>query len=70
MSIACWERAEMLTDMARVLVRFGIALLTLALLARLGDLSAANQIGDDLALLTSGATIILGAGYLRFGRRH
>jgi hypothetical protein len=57
-------------DVARILIRLGVILLILASLARLGGLTKANLIGDDLALLSSAGTILVGAAYLRFARRH
>jgi hypothetical protein len=56
-------------DAARMLIRIGVILLLLALLARLGGLSAANLVGDDLAVLTSLGVIASGAAYLWFSRR-
>jgi hypothetical protein len=50
-------------------IRIGVVLLLLALLARLGGLSAANLVGDDLAVLASLGVIASGAAYLWFSRR-
>jgi hypothetical protein len=52
-----------------MLIRIGVILLVLALLARLGGLSEANLIGDDLAVLASLGVIATGAAYLWFSRR-
>jgi hypothetical protein len=59
----------MTTQVARLLIRIGVILLVLALLARLGGLSKANLIGDDLAVLASLGIIATGAAYLWFSRR-
>ncbi|GAA2759439.1 hypothetical protein [Actinopolymorpha rutila] len=58
----------MAAEAARLLVRLGVILLGLALLARLGELSPASLVVDDLACLTSTGTIALGAGYLWWAR--
>jgi hypothetical protein len=58
----------MTTQAARVLIRIGVILLVLALLARLGGLSEADLIGDDLAVLVSLGIIATGAAYLRVSR--
>jgi hypothetical protein len=59
----------MTTQAARLLIRIGVILLVLALVARLGGLSEANLIGDDLAVLASLGIIATGAAYLWFSRR-
>lgn len=56
-------------EVARMLIRVGVILLVLALLARLAGLSRANLIGDDLAVLASLGIIATGVMYLRFSRR-
>ena len=56
-------------EAARMLIRIGVILLVLALLARLAGLSTANLIGDDLAILASLGIIATGAAFLRFSRR-
>lgn len=56
-------------EVARMLIRVGVILLVLALLARLAGLSTANLIGDDLAVLASLGIIATGAAFLRFSRR-
>jgi hypothetical protein len=58
----------MMREVARIFIRLGLILLALALLARLGVLSAADRIGDDLAVLASLGVIVTGAVYLRFSR--
>lgn len=56
-------------EAAHMLIRIGVILLVLALLARLAGLSTANLIGDDLAILASLGIIATGAAFLRFSRR-
>lgn len=58
-----------MTQAARMLIRIGFILLVMALLARLGGLSEANLVGDDLAVLVSIGVIALGVVYLRLSRR-
>lgn len=57
----------MLKQAASLLVRLGLIMLVLALLARFSGLSGANLVGDDLAILVSLAVVIAGASYTRFG---
>lgn len=42
-------------------------MLVLSLLARLASLSKANLIGDDLAILATGAVIVFGVLLARYG---
>ena len=58
----------MTAQAARVLIRIGVILLVMALLARLVGLSSADLVGDDLAILSSLGVIAVGAAYLRFSR--
>jgi hypothetical protein len=55
----------LILDLGRFLVGIGLALLIMSLLARLANLSAANQVGDDLAIVTSLLVVLLGAASLR-----
>ena len=52
---------------ARLLVRLGAAMLVLALVARLSNLSRANLVGDDLAIMATGSVVLLGVLLARFG---
>lgn len=52
---------------ARLLIKLGVAMLILSLLVRLANLSKANLVGDDLAILATAAVIVLGVLLARFG---
>ena len=53
---------------AKVLIKIGVVLLILAVLARFGGLSRANAIGDDLAIAASALLIAVCGAYARYGR--
>ena len=42
-------------------------MLVLALVARLSNLSRANLVGDDLAIMATGSVVLLGVLLARFG---
>lgn len=52
---------------AQLLIRMGIALFVMALVVRLADTTQASRAGDDLALVTSAAVVVVGALFARFG---
>jgi len=56
-------------DMGRFFVGIGLTLLVMSLLVRLAKLSAADQVGDDLAIITSTLVVVLGAVVLRRSSR-
>jgi hypothetical protein len=53
----------------RFFVGIGLTLLVMSLLVRLAKLSAADQVGDDLAVITSTLVVVLGAVVLRRSSR-
>ena len=59
----------MTVDVGRFFVGMGLTLLVMSLLVRLAKLSAADQVGDDLAVITSTLVVILGAAVLRRSSR-
>jgi len=56
-------------DVGRFFVGIGLTLLVMSLLVRLAKLSAADQVGDDLAIITSTLVVVLGAVVLRRSSR-
>lgn len=44
----------------RLMTAIGVTLLFLALVVRLAPLSAANEVGDDLAIMVSALVILIG----------
>jgi len=59
----------LIVDIGRFFVGIGLALLIMSLLVRLANLSAADQVGDDLAIVTSALVVLLGAVILRHSSR-
>ena len=59
----------MTVDVGRFFVGIGLTLLVMSLLVRLAKLSAADQVGDDLAVITSTLVVVLGAVVLRRSSR-
>lgn len=56
----------MLSDAARVVVRFGMTFLVLAVLLRMLPMAPASRIGDDLAILVNALVVVVAGAY---GRR-
>ena len=59
----------MIGNVGRLFVSIGLTLLVLSLVVRLAHLSKANQIGDDLAIITSALVVAVGALASRYGSR-
>ena len=57
-----------LRQIAQLMVRMGLILLTLAILLRLVSTSASSAIANDLAIGASLLVTLSAAAYLRFGR--
>ena len=51
-----------------MLMRMGLALFVMALLVRFAEPTQTSRGGDDLALATSAAVVVVGALFARFGR--
>jgi hypothetical protein len=68
---ACPEEVspQLTVDVGRFFVGIGLTLLVMSLLVRLAKLSAADQVGDDLAVITSTLVVVLGAVVLRRSSR-
>lgn|GEM_PF-6678541 len=62
------EVEEAARQAAQLLVRAGLIMLVLSVLARFGGLSPASVVGDDLALLVSAVLVLTGWAYARFGK--
>lgn len=58
----------MMKASARALMTIGIVLLFLAVVARFGGLSAANAVGDDLAIGASAVLVVVTGTFARYGR--
>lgn len=59
----------MTRDMARLLVKIGIALLALSLLCRFIATTASARMGDNLAIIACVLMIAVGVLYIRFSKR-
>jgi len=60
----------MISNVGRVFLSIGLALLLMSLLVRVASLSKADQVGDDLAIVSSAAVALVGAAASRYGSRH
>lgn len=59
----------MTSGIGRLFVAIGLTLLVMSLVVRLASLSRADRVGDDLAVISSAAVVLVGAVASRHGSR-
>ena len=59
----------MTSSVGRLFVAIGLTLLAMSLVVRLASLSRADRVGDDLAVISSAAVVLVGAVASRYGSR-
>ena len=59
----------MTSSVGRLFVAIGLTLLAMSLVVRLASLSRADRVGDDLAIISSAAVLLVGAVASRYGSR-
>jgi hypothetical protein len=59
----------MTSGVGRLFVAIGLTLLVMSLVVRLASLSRADRVGDDLAVISSAAVVLVGAVASRYGSR-
>ena len=59
----------MTSSVGRLFVAIGLTLLAMSLAVRLASLSKADRVGDDLAVISSAAVVLVGAVASRYGSR-
>jgi hypothetical protein len=59
----------MTSSLGRLFVAIGLTLLAMSLVVRLASLSRADRVGDDLAIISSAAVLLVGAVASRYGSR-